>query len=159
MKKSKLGLAAILMLAAAIAGAHTNEYLDTLSAPHGGQLRMSGPYHFELVMEQDCPGTDGAAKERDIIVYVTDHGDVKIPTAKGEAKATLISGKQKVEVKLQPDGDNRFKGVAKYRADPKLNVAVFVKLPDQQAEAARFAPFKKKAKAKAADGAGKQPHH
>ena len=142
------------LLATATAGAHTNEYLDTLVAPHGGQLRMSGPYHFELVMEKECDTT----KEGTIIIYVTDHGDTKISTAKGEGKVTLISGKQKTEVKLQPDGDNRFKGVAQYVADPKLAVAVFVKLPNQQAEAARFAPFKKKAKAAAKNGAAKLHH-
>jgi len=34
--------------------AQTNEYLDTIDGEHGGQLRMSGAYHFELVTS---PGT------------------------------------------------------------------------------------------------------
>lgn len=28
---------------------HSDDYLDTLATPHGGQLRMAGPYHLELV--------------------------------------------------------------------------------------------------------------
>ena len=27
---------------------HSDDYLDTLATPHGGQLRMAGPYHFEV---------------------------------------------------------------------------------------------------------------
>ena len=29
--------------------AHTDEALDAMSSPHGGQVRAAGPYHLELV--------------------------------------------------------------------------------------------------------------
>ena len=28
--------------------AHTDESLDAMSSPHGGQVRAAGPYHLEL---------------------------------------------------------------------------------------------------------------
>ena len=40
--------------------AHTDDYLDTLTTAHGGQLRMAGPYHLELV-----------AKDKEMVLYVT----------------------------------------------------------------------------------------
>jgi hypothetical protein len=41
--------------------AHTDEFFESVEAPHGGQLRMTGPFHLELV-----------AKEGDLTVYVPD---------------------------------------------------------------------------------------
>ena len=32
------------LLWAGLASAHTDDYLDTMQAPHGGQLRMAGAY-------------------------------------------------------------------------------------------------------------------
>ncbi len=49
----KLGyISAIFVGLALVAGgakAHDDAYLDTVKAPHGGQLRMAGVHHFELV--------------------------------------------------------------------------------------------------------------
>ena len=53
-----LVLAAGLLSAAAFA--HTDEYLDTVVGPNGGQLRMAGAYHFELLLEKDAKA--GAAE-------------------------------------------------------------------------------------------------
>jgi len=52
MKPSLILVAAASMfsLASPTLFAHTDEYLDTQKAPHGGQLRMAGIYHFELVV-------------------------------------------------------------------------------------------------------------
>ena len=33
--------------------AHTDEALDAMSSPHGGQVRAAGPYHLELVAKED----------------------------------------------------------------------------------------------------------
>ena len=38
------------LLWAGLASAHTDDYLVTMLAPHGGQLRMAGAYHLELVL-------------------------------------------------------------------------------------------------------------
>ena len=119
------------------AGAHTDDYLDTLAAPHGGQLRMAGPYHLELV-----------AKDKELVLYVTDHGDNPIASEGGVGKATLQLGtaKARTTVKLEPAGDNAFKGSGEFTLKPQSVIVVFVKLPGQEAQSARFTPLKPKAK-------------
>ena len=121
------------------AGAHTEEYFDSIDAPHGGQMRMAGPYHLELV-----------AKEKEIVLYVTDHSDRKISTARGVGKAAFQvgKGKPKTSIKLEPAGDNTLKGTGDFSVTPETVVIVFLKLPDQQAQSARFTPLKPKSKVK-----------
>lgn len=63
MQKLKLLILASAM-AAGSAFAHGNEYLDTV----GGQLRMAGIYHLELVMP-----AQKAAAEQAVTIYITDH--------------------------------------------------------------------------------------
>lgn len=137
---------ATILLGAALAlslpaWAHTDDYLDTLAAPHGGQLRMAGPYHLELV-----------AKDKELVLYVTDHGDNPIATEGGVSKATVQLGtaKARTTVKLEAAGDNVFKGGGEFTVKPQSVIVVFVKLPEQEAQSARFTPLKPKAKAKAA---------
>jgi hypothetical protein len=128
---SMLGLASPTLLA------HTDEYLDTLKAPHGGQLRMSGIYHFELVVAKD----NKEAKQSPVVVHVTDHAGVKIPTVGAGGTATLVAGKRKIRVKLVPDGDNRLKGAARYASTPDMEVVVSITLADRTAKQARFTPL------------------
>ena len=132
-----IAAASALMLTSPILLAHTDEYLDTLQAPNGGQLRMSGIYHFELVVARD--GKE--ARESPVVVYVTDHAGGKIPTVGAGGTATMIAGKQKARVKLVPDGDNRLKGVASYASTPDLKVEVSITLADKTARRARFTPL------------------
>ncbi|MEO6563393.1 MAG: hypothetical protein ABIN99_10180 [Nitrosospira sp.] len=121
------------------AGAHTEEYFDSIDAPHGGQMRMAGPYHLELV-----------AQEKEIVLYVTDHSDRKINTERGVGKAAFQVGKAKpkTSIKLEPAGDNTLKGTGDFSVTPETVVIVFLKLPDQQAQSARFTPLKPKSKVK-----------
>src|SRR3990167_2616908 len=95
---------------APLAQAHDDAYLDTLTAPHGGQLRMAGSSHYELVLVKDSKG----AKDNAIVVYVTDHAGTKTPTAGASGSITLLSGKTKVSAGLAPDGDNKLTGHAVY---------------------------------------------
>lgn len=90
------------LLAAGSALAHDDAYLDTQKAPHGGQLRMAGVYHFELVVDRSSP----EAKEKPVAVYLTDHAGQKIPAAGATGSATLLSGKTRTTVTLTPDGNN-----------------------------------------------------
>ena len=122
------------------AWAHTDDYLDTLTTAHGGQLRMAGPYHLELV-----------AKDKELVLYVTDHGDNPVKTENGTAKATIQIGKGKIEttVKLEPAGENQMKGLGEFTLKPESVIVVFVKLAGDEAQSARFAPLKPKAKAAA----------
>ena len=130
------------------AWAHTDEYLDTIAAPHGGQLRMAGPYHLELV-----------ARDKALVLYVTDHGDNPIATDGGVGKATLQIGKAKAKttVKLEAAGENVFKGSGEFTLKPQSVIVVFLKLPGQEAQSARFTPLKPKAKPAAAQKPARKP--
>ncbi|MDP3124810.1 MAG: hypothetical protein Q8M84_04170, partial [Thiobacillus sp.] len=66
MKHLKPSVLALALLFSQGALAHSDEYLDTQTAPHGGQLRMVQQYHFELVV-----------KASEVSVYVTDHSGKK----------------------------------------------------------------------------------
>ena len=125
------------VLSAPAALAHSDEYLDTQKAPNGGQLRMAGIYHYELVVAKD--GKE--AKDSPVVVYVTDHAGQKIPTANATGTATLLAGKLKATTTLKSDGDNRMKGSAKYASAPGMKVIVSITLPGKPAEQARFTPL------------------
>lgn len=129
--------ASALMLACSVAFAHSDDYLDTQKAPNGGQVRMAGNYHFELVVAGD--GKPG--KNNPVFVYVTDHGGANIPTTGGAGTATILAGKQKTSVKLAPDGDNRLKGMGSYTSAADMKVVVSITLPGKAAEQARFTPL------------------
>lgn len=126
--------------------AHTDEYLDTLEAANGGQLRMAGPYHFELVLERENNDTnESSGREKPVLVYVTDHGDTPIPTAGATGTVTLLSGKDRDTVTLKPDGENRLRGVGRYAVRADLKAIVSVTRPGEPPEQARFTPFATKA--------------
>ncbi|MBI3149537.1 MAG: hypothetical protein HYZ17_13590 [Betaproteobacteria bacterium] len=137
MKRIIVAVLTGLIFSAGAAFAHDDAYLDTQKAPNGGQLRMAGPYHYELVLKKDTSDT----QENPVVVYVTDHAGAKIPTAGAKGSATILSGKLKATTTLQPDGDNRLKGVAKYAATPGTKVVVSVTLAGKQPEQARFTPL------------------
>jgi hypothetical protein len=159
MRKS---LAAVLIITAtAVAlpvGAHSEQHFDNIDTPHGGQMRMAGPYHLELV-----------TKEQELILYVTDHGDNNVPTEGGVGKATIQTGKskEKTAIKLAPAGENTLKGTGEFTLTPETVVVVFLKLPDHEAQSVRFTPLKPKGKstkktqpAKSQSGdSGKHDHH
>jgi hypothetical protein len=129
-------LLAAMLLGAGGASAHNDAYLDTVTTPNGGQLRMAGPYHFELVLAKD----GGEAKERPVLVYVTDHAGQAVPTAGASGTATLLSSQGKVTASLAPDGDNRMQGVSAYAARPGIKAVVSIALAGEGPQQARFAP-------------------
>ncbi len=133
---------AVLLLGAAIgsgvAYAHDDAYLATLKAPNGGELRMAGPYHFELVVARDAR----PAAESPVAVYVTDHAGQKMPVAGAKGTATFLGGGANAAIALTPEGDNGLKGRGRYAADPAMKVVVAVSFADGKTEQARFEPFK-----------------
>jgi hypothetical protein len=133
------------------AQAHDDAYLDTVAAPHGGQLRMAGPSHFELVLVKDSK----VAKDNTIEVYVTDHAGTKIPTAGATGSITLLAGKTKVSTALKPAGDNKLSGHAVYASTPELKAVAKIKLAGQDEQQARFTPLAPRA----ADHAQHQHQH
>lgn len=124
---------AAMMVWSVPAWAHVDEYFDSIEAPHGGQLRMVGPYHLELV-----------TKDSEVTVYVTDHADNKITTDGGLGKATIETGQTRTQVGLHPVGDNMLKGAGVFTITPETVVIVFIRLPDQDAHSARFMPLRPK---------------
>jgi hypothetical protein len=130
-------LAATLLGSATAVFAHSDDHLDTMKAPNGGQLRMAGAYHFELVVARSAVG----AQDQPVTVYLSDHGGNKIASAGASGSATIMSGKQKIVIQLKPDGDNRLKGTGKYAASQDMKVIVSIALPNKTAEQARFTPM------------------
>jgi len=125
--------------------AHSDEQLEGVAAPHGGQLRMAGPYHLELV-----------AKDGELRLYVTDHMDHEILTKGGSGKANIFDkdGK-KVSVTLVPVFANFMKGTGEFTITPETVVSVFVVLDGAETQAARFTPLKKVS----AEVKGEDEHH
>lgn len=116
--------------------AHTDEFLDTQKSPHGGQLRMVGKYHLELVVT-----------EKSLTVYVTDHAGTAIPTQNGTGNAIVLANKAKTTVELKPANDNVLQGEGKFVLDPNMKVVVSVTLPaDKEPQQARFEPLMKQQK-------------
>lgn len=112
--------------------AHDEMTLDAKAAPHGGQIRMAGPYHYELVVQPNA-----------VTVYVTDHADTKQATAGATGSATVLSGKTKANVPLQAAGDNAMKGSGKFDAAADMKVVVSISLAGKGPEVARFTPMQK----------------
>jgi hypothetical protein len=125
------------ILASTTLQAHDDAYLDTQKAPNGGQLRMAGAYHFELVIARNGP----SARDQPVTVYLSSHDGKKVSSAGASGSATILSGQQKTRITLQPDGDNRLKGTGKYAATPDMKVVVSIALPGKTAEQAKFTPL------------------
>ena len=124
-----------LLIWSGTAEAHKAKPDQAVKALHGGQARAAGPFHLELV------ATDG-----DLMLYVTDHSDKAIPTEGAKAKATIQQGYEKanVQIELEPSGDNTMKGNGDFAINSDTGIMIFLKLPNQDAYAARFTPLKTK---------------
>lgn len=151
MKKNLMNIviSVFLIMFASSTWAHSDEHLSSVKAPHNGQLRMAGPYHFELV-----------AKDGELRLYVTDHMDHEIITKGASGKANIIdkNGK-KLSVALVPVFGNLMKGVGEFVIDPDTVVSVFVVMSGAETQAARFTPLAEKASAATKEGGELQHEH
>lgn len=129
-------LVASLALLAPQVWAHDGAHLDMQAAPNGGQLRMAGVYHYELVTAKAAT----AATQSPVVVHVTDHAGSAVSTKGARGSATILSGKAKVSVPLAPAGENRMHGMAQYAVAPDTKVVVTITLAGGKAEQARFTP-------------------
>ncbi|WP_292981785.1 hypothetical protein [Nitrosomonas sp.] len=148
MKKNLMSiiLSGLLILLTGSAWAHSDEYLENVKAPHGGQVRMAGPYHFELV-----------AKDGELRLYVTDHMDHEILTKGGSGKANIFDkdGK-KISISLIPVFANFMKGTGEFSVTPETVISVFVVLNNSETQSARFTPLAVKG---SADVSESHDHH
>ena len=133
---SSLAMVAALMSVGNGAFAHDDGALDKISGPNGGQLRMAGAYHFELVVAKDSK----QAKDNPVSVYLTDHGEKKVAAAGASGTATILADRAKITVPLAPSGDNKLTGIGKYASAPQMKVVVSVTFADKTTEQARFTP-------------------
>jgi hypothetical protein len=125
----RAALAGALLFLAAGAHAHTDEWFDSHPSPHGGQIRMSGPYHLELVAEA------GATT-----VYVTDHAGGRIATQGWSGQAIVLSGGKTTRVTLKPAGDNVLRAAMALPASADAKVVLSVQPKQGEEYSARFAP-------------------
>ncbi len=138
MKATRLAhlLAALLLVAVPAAHAHDEATLDATAAPHGGQLRMAGSYHLELVLDPKATAGEPAP----VRVYVTDHAGARAAVAGATGSATLLAGGTKTTVELKPDNDNAMNGSGSYAVKEDIKVIVAITLQGQAPLQARFTP-------------------
>ncbi|HAU57106.1 MAG TPA: hypothetical protein DCW87_05765 [Comamonadaceae bacterium] len=141
MKKARFltAMALVLSTGAASVRAHDDAHLDTQKTHNGGQLRMAGAYHLELVVDKSTP----QAADKPVVVYVTDHAGQKVPTQGTTGNVTILAAKGKASVALVPDGDNRLKGTGRYASTPDMKAIISFTAKGQSPETARFTPLLK----------------
>lgn len=133
MKKPTPPLCALLLasglalLPPVAAQAHDNAYLDRLTTPHNGQLRMSGAYHLELVVTPTA-----------LQLYVTDHAGTPSAVANAQAAALVLNGRHRLNLSLTPATDNRLEAAATLDPTQPTQAAVTLRLPGQAPLQARF---------------------
>ncbi len=116
--------------------AHSDEYLDSLNAPHGGQIRMSGGYHFELVASHDA-----------VKVYVTDHAGtpIEVKSARGDIKILGADGAEKIVV-LNPGTGNMLEGLGEFDPNSPANALVTITFDGNEKHQTTFDTSKSKKK-------------
>jgi len=127
-----LVLLSVMVMLSQLAWTHTDEYLATVETLHGGQLRAAGPFHLELV-----------AKDGELTLYVTDHGDKPVSVQGGQGKANIQVGKdgERKAVTLEPESGNIMKARGEFKITPETSIAVFIAIPEYEAQGARFTPL------------------
>ena len=120
------------MSLAAFAWAHDDATLDKMETPHGGQLRMAGPYHYELVV------TEGK-----LALYLSDHAGNNISSDGVSGSALLLSSGGKTKIDLQPAGDNLLTGSGEFSFTQDLKAVVSLTFPDKSVWQAKFTPGEK----------------
>lgn len=125
----RAALAGTLLCLSVGAYAHNDEWFDSHPSPHGGQVRMSGPYHLELVAE---PGATA--------VYVTDHAGGEISTQGWSAQAIVLSGGKTTRMMLNPGGDNILRAANALSIAPDTKIVLSVRPGPDDEYSARFTP-------------------
>lgn len=114
--------------------AHTNEYLDTVGGEHGGMLRMSGPYHLELVV------TRGEA-----VIWLMDHGNEPQPTAGVQGELVLFQNGDRITVDLEPQGESELHGTdTRIEATASPRAVLTLSPPGEAPMQVRFSAIKKR---------------
>lgn len=136
-----LTTALIALTLAAPALAHDDASLDARESPHGGQVRMAGPYHYELVVGEGI-----------LRVYLTDHADQPVSSQGVSGNAVVLRG-GKVSIPLTPAGEHHLEGQGDFESGSDMKVVVSLSFPDGNAWQARFTPWERLQGAQSNEGA------
>lgn len=131
----------LLVAGVALAGgalAHDDAGIDRQPGSHGGQQRVAGDYHVELVV----PPLGHAGPDSVLTVYLADHDDRPMATAGATGRAAVVANRQRINVALEPAGDNVLRGSGRFVPEPDLVVVVSFGRPGEATQQARFTPFK-----------------
>jgi hypothetical protein len=109
--------------------AHSNEYLASMKGAHGGWLRMSGPYHLELVVD-----------EENARVWVTDHADQPQSTVGARAQLMFMQGGKRIMVTLTPGDGNVLEGRAQGIGKSDVRAVLTLEMAGQAPLQVRFSP-------------------
>lgn len=113
--------------------AHSDEYMDTISGEHGGQLRMAGASHYELILTPTA-----------VQIYVTDHAGTPTPVQGATGTAMVLNGSSKQQVTLAPKGNNLLEGAGTFTPDQPVKAVVKIQLQGQEAQQTLFDSSKHK---------------
>ena len=127
----KILLVAILRIALDASGsfAHDDEMLDRMPAPHGGQLRMAGRYHVELVLEPSR-----------IRMFFTSHAGHEVAAPSGAASVKLVTGGEERTLALEVLGENVLGIDGSFPFTPGMTVELSVERGEKAPLVVRFAP-------------------
>jgi hypothetical protein len=117
--------------------AHDPATLDSLPSRHGGQVRMAGPFHIELVIL----GQESAQRDRLVLVYLQNHmfEDVSSGGLKGSTK--FFDGQHVSTVSLIPIDANGFSGKGTFDINPSVTAEVSITDKDGKVWSATYTPF------------------
>jgi hypothetical protein len=124
----------VLLAASLVAVGHDNATLDAIPSAHGGQVRMAGPFHIELVLEKGS-----TTKKRPILVYLQNHLMQGVSSAGTTATVTITAGAS-IVAELAPNGPQSLKGSAIYGMRADLTAVVALTASDGQVWSATFMP-------------------
>jgi hypothetical protein len=116
--------------------AHDAATLDAIPSAHGGQVRMMGPYHLQLILDRAV-----AKAKKPIWIYLQNHAFQGMPSAGTAATVTFVQGGASTTSPLRPAGPESLSGIAVYSAAPALLAIVSLTDGDKQIYKETFTPF------------------
>jgi hypothetical protein len=117
--------------------AHDPATLDSLTAVHGGQVRMAGPFHIELVIL----GREAAHRDRLVLVYLQNHmfEDVSSDRLKGIVR--FLDGQRVTTVSLIPLEANGFSGRGAFDINPSVTAEISITDKDGEIWSVTYTTF------------------
>jgi hypothetical protein len=116
-------------LGAGILLAHDDVTLDRMPAPHGGQLRMAGRYHIELVFEPSR-----------IRVYFASHAGAAVAAPSGAASVKLVTGGEERTLALEVLGESVLGIDGSFPFTPGMAIELSIERGENAPLVVRFAP-------------------